>query len=805
MKYSLLFLCIIGNVANAQFITNNGIDIVNTTLLTTNGDWTNDGIIVNDGTIVTTENWTNTGTLADTSTGGFVLKYTVANTFIPGGTNFGYLEVDGSDVNIGLRGELTLKDSLILKDGVLRISAEPGSGDIPVLTVDAGIKIVAGSTSFVDGMMSRKGDGNLFFPLGINEFYLPVTLHKVAGPTAQVTVSVADAPTGYSAGPGVDALIDFPYVWIITKNAPTDTATYIEINYPNTLPVVSNPIVAREAPGLTYKSMGARLIDNSNGRIIVKSYSRGLTGSFTVAQGFPGNLETDSLALVALYNSTGGESWTTKTNWLSNTIDTWSGITLIGQSIIALDLSSNNLTGAVPEPVVDINALQSVNLSDNNITAIPDFTGNEEITLLNVSDNNLDFASLEPNANVPGIVYNNQAELGTAKDSLIAVGSPVDLTVNAGGASSAYQWKRNDVNIAGANAPVYSIASIDRSNMGQHIVEVTNPLLPELTLKSAPHNILAYANLSGTLFAEPTIPASTGTLTLFRVTTAAYDTIASVDVQNDGSYNFEKVVLDDYQLLGFADTIVYNQVLPTYYQNTIFWEEADTLFLENNLNGLDITSTLKPSAPSGRGSISGYFEEDDGTTGGRLKKTLKPRRVSGAGVSARKVERTGRGKEEILTLVAHVFTDENGEFTLPNLPTGEYRINIQYPGYPMDETSFITIIIGEALQSQVSVEAKVENGKINVRKRVITGINNSEDYKVDVYPNPAVDIVHLKFGGKVKGRVIALMDSTGKMLTLTPAENKEEVLNVQQLNNGIYFLHINEKGTTLKTLKLSIE
>jgi hypothetical protein len=583
-----------------------------------------------------------------------------------------------------------------------------------------------------------------------------------------------------------------------------DTAAYVEVNYPNTLPVVANPIIARETSGQKYASMGARFISNTSGRVTVRSYSKRLNGMYTVAAGLPADLVTDSLALVALYNSTGGASWTTKTNWTTGDIDTWAGVTVNGQSITALSLPSNKITGTIPDAMVDINALQTINLSGNSITSIPDFTANLQVTTLNVSNNKLDFASLEPNASVPGLNYTGQAELGAASDALIPVGSPVQFTVNAGGASSQYLWKRNGQTVAGATSPVYSVASIGRSTMGEYVAEVTNPMLPGLTLKSAKQKKLAYAGITGKLFAEPAVGASTGMLTLFRVTTSAYDTIRSVQVQNDGSFNFEKVVLDDYQLLGFADTLAYARALPTYYGNTIFWEEADTLFLENDLNNLEIISDLKPLPASGRGSISGTLEEDDGIAG-RKKETQRARPVGGAGVTVRRVERTGRGKEELFTLVAYVFTDENGEFTLPNLPTGEYRLNIQYPGYPMDETSYITIPIGTGLQSQVSVEANVVNGKINVRKRIITGIDNIEDYKADIYPNPAVDFITLSFSGNAPGRIVSLIDASGKNLTLTNAEEKETTISVQPFSKGIYFLHIKEKGVILKTFKVSIE
>ena len=36
----------------------------------------------------------------------------------------------------------------------------------------------------------------------------------------------------------------------------------------------------------------------------------------------------DSLALVALYNSTGGPNWTNNTNWLNGPVSTWPGVTV---------------------------------------------------------------------------------------------------------------------------------------------------------------------------------------------------------------------------------------------------------------------------------------------------------------------------------------------------------------------------------------------------------------------------------------------------------------------------------------------
>jgi hypothetical protein len=781
---------------SAQFIHNTGIDIKTNGLIVTNGDWLNDaGSIQNNGVIQTSQSFVNNGTLSPLSTGGFILSFGSDLNFRPGGSQFGYLVKSGPGAAL-TSGTLSLKDSLVLKQGSIKLLSASDT-----VSLKSTARVTSTPTTWVEGLVARAGTGTLDFPVGRDGIALPLRLYKTNA--QKITTSVSPAPTGYTAGPGVDALINFPYVWTIKEKINADTAAYVELNYPTTLPISANPVVARQVTGNKYASRGARKITNSGGRVSVTSYSRGLIGTFTIATGFPADLATDSLAMVALYNATGGSGWTTRTNWLSGEIETWSGVTVNGQSLTAVNLANNKLTGVVPDQLVDIVALQSVNLSGNTLTSIPDFTANAQVTSLNVSGNKLTFASLEPNATVNGLIYTGQADLGTTTSDLIAVGSPVTLNVNAGGASSVYSWKRNNTVVPGATSSTLNIASINRSNMGSYIAEVTNPKLPALTLKSAPQTKLAYATIAGKLFSEPTIAATKGSITLLKVKPLAFDTIAKVNVANNGTYFLDKVVLDDYEIVGFADTLLYNRAIPTYYKNTIFWEEADTIFLANNLNNVDITSTLEPTASSGKGMISGYLEEDDGS--GRLGEEQRAKRVAAAGASVRRVEQVGRSQEEKLTLVAYVYTDENGEFTLPNLPTGEYRLNLQYPGYPMDPNSFITIPIGSGLQSQVNVQANVVNTKIVVKKLIITGILEHEQYSVNLFPNPAVEFVKIQFKNESDARSVTLFDERGKVISSHSANNVETTMNVSELAKGFYIIRITEENVPTRTFKLSIE
>ncbi|MCH7676239.1 hypothetical protein IH879_14990 [candidate division KSB1 bacterium] len=57
----------------------------------------------------------------------------------------------------------------------------------------------------------------------------------------------------------------------------------------------------------------------------------------------------DSLALVALYDSTDGANWTDNTRWLTASVSTWFGVTVSGGRVTDVSLSSNNLNGHIPQ------------------------------------------------------------------------------------------------------------------------------------------------------------------------------------------------------------------------------------------------------------------------------------------------------------------------------------------------------------------------------------------------------------------------------------------------------------------------
>ena len=85
---------------------------------------------------------------------------------------------------------------------------------------------------------------------------------------------------------------------------------------------------------------------------------------------------SDSLALVALYDSTGGPGWTNKDNWLTGPVKDWHGIRLSEERVSDLRLGDNDLTGQIPDAVCDLTALETLNVDTNNLTgSIPECLG----------------------------------------------------------------------------------------------------------------------------------------------------------------------------------------------------------------------------------------------------------------------------------------------------------------------------------------------------------------------------------------------------------------------------------------------
>ena len=214
-------------------------------------------------------------------------------------------------------------------------------------------------------------------------------------------------------------------------------------------------------------------------------YRDTITLSLEVAEGF----DTDSLALIALYNTTNGGNWN-KTWNLDDNVTQWYGVTIDDGRIIELDLSTNFLTGNVPQEINDLTYLQSLNLSDNSLKSLPLLSNISNTTSIDVSNNNLDFSSIIPNlsdqSNVlrdTNFIYAPQGLLDKGDNISLGVGISITLVISDDYQDNVYQWYKNGEQLKNATSKNYTIDSVTKIDEGNYWATITNLDVPSLQLQ----------------------------------------------------------------------------------------------------------------------------------------------------------------------------------------------------------------------------------------------------------------------------------------------------------------------------------
>ncbi len=87
-------------------------------------------------------------------------------------------------------------------------------------------------------------------------------------------------------------------------------------------------------------------------------------------------LDSDSLALVDLYNNCNGSNWVYNDFWLEGPVSEWFGVTTTGARVTDMHLQSMGVTGDLPASIGDLTALETLWLESNSITSIPESIGN---------------------------------------------------------------------------------------------------------------------------------------------------------------------------------------------------------------------------------------------------------------------------------------------------------------------------------------------------------------------------------------------------------------------------------------------
>lgn len=218
----------------------------------------------------------------------------------------------------------------------------------------------------------------------------------------------------------------------------------------------------------------------------------------------------------------------------------------------------------------------------------------------------------------------------------------------------------------------------------------------------------------------------------------------------------------------------YGVMMPTYYGDELFWEDA-TFFIHDHKNyELDIHLQKGAGMVKGDGKIAGIVQIEDLVIHSPLQ--------TAQGVDVYLFD------EEWSTLSSH-YTDENGEFEFNNVAFGTYYISPEIMGVPKQETR---IDISEATPEFSSIIINGETGEITLD--VIETSAYGQINVGDPYPNPVSD--HIRINVDVEKPIraeINIIDLQGRLLQTSMVQlNGNDVvsLSTSGIENGIYFLSL---------------
>ncbi len=156
--------------------------------------------------------------------------------------------------------------------------------------------------------------------------------------------------------------------------------------------------------------------------------------------------------------------------------------------VYAFKFADSKLTGELDANNFDKEWILNVNIPNNNITGLKNWSGfGTRLNHFHVDGNKLDFDDLEAVdvSDDVNFVYAPQQALNEPQTYSLSVGENFQLTCPTSGTITTYQWYHNDEAIAGATDPDFSITDLQVSDMGIYYCEAKNYNLPELTLRTA--------------------------------------------------------------------------------------------------------------------------------------------------------------------------------------------------------------------------------------------------------------------------------------------------------------------------------
>ncbi len=199
----------------------------------------NDGIIINNGDIQVAGLWQNNATY-EPGSGQLTLTSSLPQTINHNDQSFTRLTISGGGEKI-FGADITIENELVMNDGILK-----SSGNAKII-IEENASIIGGSeTSFIEGPLYHIGTGDKYYPIGVNNVFLPVELTAIQGITPTTGVVIHTPNPNVEVEGALEAVTDQQYWGMdILEGTYESSIIKLPVNNELFLNTIDNAVVAQ--------------------------------------------------------------------------------------------------------------------------------------------------------------------------------------------------------------------------------------------------------------------------------------------------------------------------------------------------------------------------------------------------------------------------------------------------------------------------------------------------------------------------------------------------------------------------------
>ena len=302
--------------------------------------------------------------------------------------------------------------------------------------------------------------------------------------------------------------------------------------------------------------------------------------------------------------------------------------------------------------------------------------------------------------------------------------------------------------------------------------EVTNSIFKYIYISK-----FDYYHLGGHGYGDPPFPIDVGLAYLYHkdddhvisaIDTARIDTL--------GYYYFYQIPAGNYciKIQPLKQSEYYGVLMPTYYGNVVFWEDAEFFTLNETSWTYNIQLVEGTGMSNGIGKIAGIVTDESNKEGFSFLTS---------GIDVYLLDSNGE-------IMSSHYTDYYSEFQFDDIALDVYYISPEITGVPNTKTR---IRLNEDLPEADEVSINIYTGEVvlDIADNAILGQGNISN----PFPNPATSNVSINIITEFPGQItVEIIDLQGRRVLSNTERLKGGANNITLqtpgLENGIYFIRL---------------